>query len=60
MFKFAGIVLLAAGLLFTTQFKAYAGEKPKKGTYAGCLADVKKKGSSPARAAEWCTKHGYN
>lgn len=60
MFKFFGAILLAAAVLLTTQFKVYAVEKPKKGTYASCMAEVKKKGSTPARAAEWCTKHGYN
>ena len=60
MFRLVTTMFFAAAFVFLTQDRGVAQNAPKKGTYAGCMANLQKKGSSPSRASEWCSRHGYN
>jgi hypothetical protein len=60
MFRLVTTMFFAAAFVFLTQDYSVAQNAPKKGTYAGCMANLQKKGSSPSRASEWCSRHGYN
>jgi hypothetical protein len=53
-------ILLAAAFIAAAQDHGFAEDtKPKKGSYASCVATAMKHGSSSRMAAEWCTRHGY-
>jgi hypothetical protein len=53
-------VLFAAAFIIAAQDHSLAESKPKKGSYASCVATAMKHGSSERNAATWCTRHGYN
>ena len=52
-------VLIAAAFIVAAQDCSFADSKPKKGTYASCIATAMKHGSSERNAAQWCSRHGY-
>ena len=56
MLRLVAMMLVAAICTVAAQ-TANAAAAPKKGTYASCVATATKHGSTPARAAEWCTRH---
>ena len=49
------VIVLGAVLAASFATTGYAQKK----SYAGCLADLQKKGYSSRAAADWCTRHGY-
>ena len=56
MLRLVTMMLVAA--MFTAAAQAAGtAAPPKKGTYASCVATATKHGSTPARAADWCTRH---
>ena len=57
MLKCVIMIVFAAAAIVAAQDRSVA-ETPKKGTYASCVATAQKHGSTAARAAEWCTRHG--
>lgn len=56
MLQLAAMMLVAAMFSVAAQ-AAGAATTPKKGTYESCVATATKHGSTPASAAEWCTRH---
>ncbi|HEY2756145.1 MAG TPA: hypothetical protein VGJ01_10440 [Pseudolabrys sp.] len=58
MLRICLLTMVTAAFAMAVQASAFA-QAQGKGTYAGCMANLKK--SYPAKgAADWCTRHGYN
>jgi hypothetical protein len=51
--------MVTAAFAIAAQASAFA-QAQGKGTYTGCMANLKKKGYPDKGAADWCTRHGYN